>query len=136
LDPLTRIASEVRAQIPDAVPARRDADRVVWESALSTATQSLAVVRLPGGELQLEYHIQGKRGSPFELLWAGDPESDDLLEHIVRFVAELLTERRVLAMAPRFWWGERQFPLASELAARKSKGFHWVVSWRGTYNSG
>ena len=98
--------------------------------------QSLALVRRPGGELLLEYHVQGKRGSPFELLWIGDPESGDVAEHIARFVVELLTERRVLAMARRFWWGERQFPLIAELTAPKSKRFSWVVSWRGTYSSG
>jgi hypothetical protein len=136
MDPLVRLAAALADRVPDALPVRRGRT-LEWLSPVRAETDRLALVLRDGGDLQLEYHVQGKRGTPFEVLWDGDPASDEsILEEAVSLVADLLSERRVLAMHPGLFRGGRDFPTAAEVTGPSGDRFRWIVSWRGTYDRG
>ena len=114
-----------------------DAPREYWMEAASPIqpTAQKLVVRLRhDGDLQVEYHVEGKRGSPFEALFlVPDHEEVAVTTAVAHFVSDLVNERLVLAYADGIIGGGRRF-LALEKLAMTSRGLSWVTSWRGTYD--
>lgn len=86
------------------------------------------------GDIQAEFHIEGKPGSPFECLFvlqAGHEE--EAIERVSRFVTDLITERIVLAYAKGILKGGRRF-LVPGLAESDRRHLKWTSSWLGTHD--
>lgn len=97
-------------------------------------TEQRLIVRPRGdGDIQVEYHDAGKRGSPFEMLLLGDGEAE-CAEVAARFVADLISERVVLAYERSLLTGGRRFLRPEKLNREGPAIFAWVTSWRGTYD--
>jgi hypothetical protein len=97
--------------------------------------QSLVVLLRSDGDIQVEYHMAGVEGSPFEALFSiSEGQEAEAIGEVARFVHGLLTERLVLAMDPRSWRGGRLFLQADQLGQSQSRKLRWVTSWRGTYD--
>ena|ERR1044071_530696 len=99
------------------------------------AEQQLAVLLRPDGDIQIEYHVAGQRGSPFEwLLGPCARREQECVTEAKRIVVDLLAERLVLAYDGRLFRGGRRFVSPSELGAAGRRHLTWVTSWRGTYD--
>ena len=104
-------------------------------SPLHPERQRLVILLRSDGDIQVEYHLAGVEGSPFEAIFSiPDDREAEALEEVARFVRDLLTERLVLAMDPRRWRGGRLFLRPEQLSERRPGELAWVTSWRGTYD--
>jgi hypothetical protein len=99
--------------------------------------QRLVVLLRRDGDIQVEYHVAGVEGSPFEALFSipAGHEGNAIAE-VARFVHGLVVEHLVLAMDPRAWRGGRLFLEAGRLGESPPGRLSWVTSWRGTYDQG
>ncbi len=138
---LAKVLPDSRAWVPqsgDLPQSSAHAEREYWFDVPSPhrpEQQSLVVLLRSDGDIQVEYHLAGVHGSPFEALFSipgGDEEKG--IEEVVRLVHGLLTERLVLAMDQRWWRGGRLFLPAAQLDQGQSHKLSWVTSWRGTYD--
>ena len=105
---------------------------IVVRSPARPVARRLRIVLRHDGDIQVEFHIEGKPGSPFEALFvlqAGHEE--EAIEHASRFVADIVTERLVLAYAKGVLKGGRRF-LAPGLAESDRRHLKWSSSWLGT----
>ena len=94
----------------------------------------LTIVLRHDGDIQIEYHLAGKPSSPFEYLISLEPgHEEQAIEVASRFVADLVTERLVLAYAKGILKGGRRF-LAPDLAHSDRGRLGWISSWLGTYD--
>jgi hypothetical protein len=103
-------------------------------SPLRAEAQHLTILLRHDGDIQVEYHIAGERGSPFEALFIIDDQATDAIDEVARFVAELLSEKAILAYAKGFWRGGRRFLAPSVLTESARRELLWTTSWRGTYD--
>src|SRR5215470_16193361 len=88
------------------------------------------------GDVQVEYHIASKRGSPFEMFFVVDQGAEAApTEAVARFVADVLAERLVLGNAKGWLRGGRRFVPQELIAESKNRvNFHWISSWLGTFD--
>ncbi len=133
---LDRFTQRLAEEVGRAVVIERAAeDRCEILPAESGERRRLEVWCRGPADLEVAFHVPGKQGSPFEQVIAGPAaEEDAVLEAAVRFVADLVRERRVLAWDRRLLRGGRRFLEAGELAPETRRRLAWVVSWRGTWN--
>jgi hypothetical protein len=104
------------------------------ESRARPIVRRLRIVLRHDGDIQVEFHIDGKPGSPFECLFvlqAGDEEQ--AIEDVSRFVGHLIAERLVLGYARGMFRGGRRF-LAPERAESDRRHLKWTTSWLGTHD--
>lgn len=100
---LSRAIPESRAWPRGSLPATpaSSGQSEYWtevRSPLRPTFQSLKVVVRWDGDIQVEYHIAGRPGSPFEVLFPVPPGEDaQVIEAVSVFVADLLAERLLLA---------------------------------------
>ena len=104
-------------------------------SPLRPEAQHLTILLRHDGDIQVEYQIAGERGSPFEALFViNDDQAADAIDEVARFVADLLSEKGILAYAKGFWRGGRRFLAPSILTDSARPELLWTTSWRGTYD--
>lgn len=88
-----------------------------------------------GGDIQVEYHICDKPGSPFEALFpVPKGEEAEVIEAVSVFVADLLAERPVLGYEKGFFKGGRRFDTPGPLTESRRCKFRWTTSWLGTFD--
>jgi len=117
-------------------PAGRDASEywVEVQSPVRPTVQHLRILLRHDGDIQVEYHVAGKSGSPFELLFlleAGHEEEE--VKRASQFVADVLAERLVLAYRRGIFKRGRQFLLPAQAEACR-RHLKWSTSWLGTYD--
>ncbi len=98
------------------------------------AVQHLTILLRHDGDIQVEYHIAEKSGSPFELLFvlkAGHEE--EVIKRASQFVADILAEQLVLVYSKGVFKGGRRF-LIPPLAEASRRHLKWSTSWLGTYD--
>jgi hypothetical protein len=96
--------------------------------------QRLNILLRHDGDIQVEYHIAEKSGSPFELLFVPEAgKEEEAIKQASRFVADLLAERLVLAYGKGAFRGGRRF-LIPALAEANRRHLKWSTSWLGTYD--
>ena len=120
---------------PEIAPS--NGDREYWFEVPSprSGDRHLVVLLRRDGDVQVEYHIAGRQGSPFECLFLiSANEEDEALREVARLVEGLLTERVVLALEKGFWRGGRKFVEAAQLTERERRKLSWITSWHGTYD--
>src|SRR5690242_13554434 len=79
--------------------------QVWWETftRVDVEERRLVVLLRPDGDLQVEFHLPSKAGTPFEILFPLEPEHEATVVREVRnFVAELLNEHLVLVYDRRW----------------------------------
>jgi len=104
-------------------------------SPLRPTIQCLKVVLRWDGDIQVEYHIAGKTGSPFEALFPLPPgEEAEVIGAVSVFVADLLAERLILADEKGFLKGGRRFVTPGSLTESGRRNFRWTTSWLGTFD--
>lgn len=104
-------------------------------SPLRPAAQRLNILLRHDGDIQVEYHIRGKRGSPFEMLFViAEGQEAVGIEGMARFVADVLSERLLLAYAQSLFKGGRRFFKPDSLAEFDRRSFSWITSWLGTFD--
>jgi hypothetical protein len=109
--------------------------RIEVQSPLRPATQRLVVYLRHDGDIQVEYHIADKRGTPFETLFVLSPGHEaTAIEEVSRFVADLLAERLVLAYAKGILRGGRRFLRPGSLTKSDRRKLKWITSWLGTFD--
>ena len=109
--------------------------RIEVRSPLRPAVQRLNILLRYDGDIQVEYHITGKRGSPFEMLIVlAEGQEAAAIEEASLFVADLLAERLVLANAKGVFKGGRRFLKPSSLTKSDRHSFSWITSWLGTFD--
>lgn len=96
-------------------------------------SKRIAVVLRPDGDVQVEFHINGQSGSPFEALFVV-PEGleESVADEVCEFVADLLDERIVLAVDRRLLRGGNRWLSPEELGSVKDLAFS--ASWRGSFD--
>ena len=113
-----------------ALVASVDADSVSIEGSPKAGRRIEVYVR-DASDFDVRFHIPEKKGSPFELLIAGNiEEAEEVQRSVARFVADLVAERQILIMDTR----GRQFIAVSDVGSL-ARHISWVVSWCGTYDS-
>ena len=139
------------AALASALPESREWDRVPpsegsgdgptpdsWldvPSATRPKEQSLTVRLRSDGDLQVEYHVAGRRGTPFEALFPVPPgEEVAVSTAVAHFVSDLVSERLVLAYTRGIVGGGRQFLALEQLAISPPSRLSWVTSWRGSFD--
>ena len=93
----------------------------------------LAVVVRPDGDVQVEFHVGGRPGSPFEALFvipAGAEEN--AVREIADFVTSLVDETIVLVYDDHPVRGGRRWVPAAELD--RTKGVAFASSWHGSFD--
>jgi hypothetical protein len=136
---------ELRKVLPDSeswapqshTPGHTEDGREYWFeiSARPPRPQRLVVLLRRDGDLQVEYHIEGRRGSPFEALFIiPDSGEEAAFGEVARLIEGLLTERLVLAYTKGVWRGGRTFLEATQLTEATRRKLAWVTSWSGTYD--
>jgi hypothetical protein len=109
--------------------------RIEVRSPLRPALQRLDIVLRHDGDIQVEYHIADKRGSPFEMLIVlAEGQEAVAIEEASLFVADILAERLVLANAKGIFRGGRRFLKPGSLTESDRRGFNWITSWLGTFD--
>lgn len=104
------------------------------DSPVRPGDQRLVVLLRPDGDIQVEYHVRGRREEPFEALFPiPDGREAEAIKEVAEFVRDLVAERLTLAYARGFLRGGRRFIAPDELA-RDRPQFLWATSWRGTYD--
>jgi hypothetical protein len=128
------------ARVP---PTESSDDGLAGEGWLEVASstrpgeQSLIVRLRSDGDLQVEYHVATRRGSPFEALFVVPPgEESAVSAAVARFVADLVNERLVLAYVRELVGGGRQFLTAEQVALVPTRRLGWATSWRGSHDRG
>jgi hypothetical protein len=87
------------------------------------------------GDIQVEYHIANKKGTPFEALFPlSKGQEAEVIENVSAFVADLLSERLVLAYAKSWLKGGRRFLVAPNITESERHTLRWITSWFGTYD--
>jgi hypothetical protein len=87
------------------------------------------------GDIQIEYHISDKRGSPFEMLIVlAEGQEPAAIEEASLFVADLLAERLVLADAKGLLGGGRRFLKPDTVTKSDRRSYSWITSWLGTFD--
>jgi hypothetical protein len=87
------------------------------------------------GDIQVEYHITDKRGSPFEMfIVLAEGQEAAAIEAASLFVADLLAERLVLADAKSLFRGRRRFLKPGSLTESDRRSYSWITSWLGTFD--
>lgn len=75
----------------------------------SKGPKQLRIELREDGDIQVESHVAGKRGSPFETMFViPSGEEEPASEDIADFVEKILDERIVLLMDARFLRGRRR----------------------------
>lgn len=106
---------------------------IEFPSLLRPTAQRLVVLLRRDGDMQVEYHIADKVGSPFEMLFdVRDGQERSAIEEVSRFVADLLAERLVLAYAKGLFKGGSYFLPPESLTDQHR--FSWITSWLGTFD--
>jgi hypothetical protein len=97
--------------------------------------QHIVILLRRDGAVQIEWHVTGKRGSPFELFMPCDHDDiAQIIDAASEFIADVLREDVVLAYRNGFWRGGRRFLKIEEIAeARNAADYEWMVSWNGTH---
>jgi hypothetical protein len=96
--------------------------------------QRLRILLRHDGDIQVEYHIAEKSGSPFELLFVLEAGHEkEAIKQASLFVADVLAERVVLAYGKGLFKGGRRF-LIPPLAEANRRHLKWSTSWLGTYD--
>jgi hypothetical protein len=117
-------------------PAGTD-DFEYWVEARSPArptVQRLRILLRHDGDIQVEYHIAEKSGSPFELLFVLEAGHEkEAIKQASLFVADVLAERVVLAYGKGLFKGGRRF-LIPALAEANRHHLKWSTSWLGTHD--
>jgi hypothetical protein len=104
-------------------------------SPLRPELQRLVILLRSDGDIQVEYHVAGKPGSPFEELF-DVPAGQEMpaIEEVIQFVRDLTTERLVLAYARGVFQGGRRFLTPNSVGEHERRNLQWVTSWQGTYD--
>jgi hypothetical protein len=98
------------------------------------AVQHLTILLRHDGDIQVEYHVADKSGSPFELLLILEAGHDEeTIKGASLFVADILAERLVLAYRKGLFKAGRQFLLPAQAQASR-RHLKWTTSWLGTYD--
>lgn len=108
-----------------------------WEttSRVGVEERCLTVLLRDDGDIQVEFHVPSKRGTPFEVLFVFEPsQTAATVEEVRRFVAELVTEQLVLAYDRSRLAGGRRFAKPFDLIGDRGRDIEWVVSWHGTFD--
>lgn len=93
----------------------------------------LSVVVRPDGDVQVEFHVRGRRGSPFEALFTVTEGSEEAAgDEICTFVGKILDEQTVLAVDGRLFRGGQRWLAPDELATLGNLEF--AASWRGSFD--
>lgn len=93
----------------------------------------IRVVLRPDGDVQVEFHLPGRAGSPFEQLFVLPPdEKESAVDDICEFVDGLLNEKIVLAVDGHLVRGGRWWVGPDELG--RFKKLRFSASWQGTYD--
>ena len=96
-------------------------------------TKSIRVVLRPDGDVQIEFHLPGRAGSPFEQLFVLPPdEKEAAVDEICQFVDGLLNEKIVLAVDGRLVRGGRRWVSPEEL--NRVAKLRFSASWHGTFD--
>ena len=104
-------------------------------SPVQPESQRLVALLRHDGDIQVEYHIATKSGSPFEVLFPlPENQEAEVIEQVSLFVADLLAERLVLAYRKSLFNGGRCFLDPKSITESGHKGYRWIVSWLGTYD--
>ena len=94
----------------------------------------IAVVIRPDGDIQVEFHIDGRSGSPFEALFAVPEGSEESAAgEVCGFVTALLNERIVLAVDGRPFRGGNRWISPNDLGGIRNLAFS--ASWGGSFDS-
>jgi hypothetical protein len=129
--------------LTDAIPESRDWERhtdaerwwVEVRPAASIDDRKLTI-DLRDGEINVGFYVGrvGAGGAPYEAnadIPAG--REAEMIAGMIRFVADILNERLVLAME-RSWRGGHVFLEPGELTPSRRRGLEWIASWRETYD--
>ena len=112
-------------------------DSEYWVEIRSPArptVQRLRILLRYDGDIQVEYHIAHKSGSPFELLFVLEAGHEkEAIKQASLFVADVLAERVVLVYGKGLFKGGRRF-LSPPLAEANRRHLKWSTSWLGTYD--
>jgi hypothetical protein len=96
--------------------------------------QHLNILLRHDGDIQVEYYIAEKSGSPFELLFVPEAgKEEEAIKQASRFVADLLAERLVLVYSKGVFGGGRRFLIPALVEANR-RHLKWSTSWLGTYD--
>lgn len=96
--------------------------------------QRLRILLRHDGDIQVKYHIAGKSGSPFELLFVLEAgHEEEAIKRASQFVADILAERLVLVYSKGVFKTGRRF-LIPPLAEASRRHLKWSTSWLGTYD--
>jgi hypothetical protein len=95
----------------------------------------LTILLRHDGDIQVEYHIAGQRGSPFEQLFVfKDDQAANAVDDVARCVAALLSEQLILGYAKGLFRGGPRFFAPSFLTDSIRRQLRWITSWRATYD--
>src|SRR5262245_59560198 len=85
--------------------------------------QHLVVLLRRDGDVQVEWHVSGERGSPFELSMPCDVQPlNEVIDEAAKFVADVLSENIILAYHDGLFRGGRRFLRTVEVAdARRDR---------------
>ena len=109
--------------------------RIEVLSPLRPAVQRLNILLRYDGDIQVEYYITDKRGSPFEtLIVLAKGQEAAAIEEASLFVADLLAERLVLASRKGLFRRGRRFLKPGSLTESNRRSFRWITSWLGTFD--
>jgi len=96
--------------------------------------QGLRILLRHDGDIQVGYHVAGKSGSPFEVLFVLEAGHEkEAIKQASLFVADVLAERLVLVYSKGVFSGGRRF-LIPPLAEANRRHLKWTTSWLGTYD--
>ena len=109
--------------------------RIEIRSPLGPAVRRLNILLRHDGDIQVEYHVVDKRGSPFEThIVLPEGQEAAAIEDVSLFVADLLAERLVLAYAKSLFRGGRRFVKPGSLTDSDRRSLSWITSWLGTFD--
>ena len=99
----------------------------------SKGPKQLRIELRADGDIQVEFHVAAKGGSPFEAMFAiPDGEEEPASEDIADFVEKILDERIVLVMDARLFRGGQRWVSPDKIPEFRKVKF--VCSWSGTYD--
>jgi hypothetical protein len=98
--------------------------------------QHLVLLLRRDGAVQVEWHVTGKKGSPFELFLPTDQDSvQAVIENAAQFIGDVLRDNLALAYCRGWIRGGRRFLERHEVpGARSDRRLLWIVSWNGTHD--
>jgi hypothetical protein len=93
----------------------------------------LAVVVRPDGDVQVEFHVPGRPGSPFEALFTIPTGAEEnAAREISDFVMNLVDEKIVLVYDDHLLRGGRGWVPSAEIDRTKDVAF--AASWHGSFD--